>query len=129
MTRFTSVAQATHLSLSSLTGISFEKVCFFYPSRPDEQVLKVQTCPPPLAYMHPTLKLSPPHTCTPLTQYTSHNTKYFTHVHTQDVSFTVHPGQVVALVGPSGGGKSTIVRLIEHFYELSSGRVLLGKIS
>ena len=45
----------------------------------------------------------------------------------QDVSFTVHPGQVVALVGPSGGGKSTIVRLIEHFYELSSGRVLLGE--
>ena len=53
------------------------------------------------------------------------------HLHTlpysQDVSFTVHPGQVVALVGPSGGGKSTIVRLIERFYELSSGSVLLGK--
>ena len=44
----------------------------------------------------------------------------------QDVSFEVHPGQVVALVGPSGGGKSTVVKLIEHFYELSSGRILIG---
>ena len=59
----------------------------------------------------------------------SHTPTLHTHPfsYSQDVSFTVHPGQVVALVGPSGGGKSTIVRLIEHFYELSSGRVLLGK--
>ncbi len=44
----------------------------------------------------------------------------------QDVSFEVKPGQVVALVGPSGGGKSTIVKLIEYFYNLSGGRILLG---
>ena len=37
------------------------------------------------------------------------------------------PGQVVALVGPSGGGKSTCVRLIEHFYEISGGTILLGE--
>lgn len=42
------------------------------------------------------------------------------------MSFEVLPGQVVALVGQSGGGKSTIVKLIEHFYELSSGRILLS---
>ncbi len=36
------------------------------------------------------------------------------------------PGQVVAVVGQSGGGKSTIVKLIEHFYEVSSGRILLS---
>lgn len=45
----------------------------------------------------------------------------------QNISFKVLPGQVVALVGQSGGGKSTVVKLIEHFYELSSGRILLGK--
>ncbi len=44
----------------------------------------------------------------------------------QDLSFDVKPGQVVALVGPSGGGKSTIVKLIEYFYNLSGGRILLG---
>lgn len=56
------------------------------------------------------------------------DTLYFWQYSLQDVSFEVHPGQVVALVGPSGGGKSTVVKLIEHFYELSSGRVLIGTV-
>jgi ABC-type multidrug transport system fused ATPase/permease subunit len=43
------------------------------------------------------------------------------------ISFEVKPGQVVALVGPSGGGKSTCVRLIEHFYEISDGSICLGE--
>ena len=44
----------------------------------------------------------------------------------QGVSFEVSAGTVVALVGPSGGGKSTVVSLIERFYDPDSGRVLLG---
>jgi ABC-type multidrug transport system fused ATPase/permease subunit len=43
------------------------------------------------------------------------------------VSFSVQPGQMVALVGPSGGGKSTIVCLIERFYDPDSGSVDVGK--
>ncbi len=46
-------------------------------------------------------------------------------VNFQDVSFTVCPGEVVALVGPSGGGKSTCVNLLEHFYETTVGQVLI----
>lgn len=41
------------------------------------------------------------------------------------VSFAARPGKVTALVGPSGGGKSTIINLIPRFYDASEGRVLI----
>jgi ABC-type multidrug transport system fused ATPase/permease subunit len=43
----------------------------------------------------------------------------------KDVSFAVEPGQVIALVGHSGAGKSTILSLISRLYDPSSGRILL----
>ncbi len=42
----------------------------------------------------------------------------------KDVSFSVKPGQEVAIVGPSGAGKSTIASLLLKFYEPNSGRIL-----
>jgi ABC-type multidrug transport system fused ATPase/permease subunit len=42
-----------------------------------------------------------------------------------DVSFDIRPGQVVALVGPTGAGKTTVVSLIPRFYDVHSGRVMV----
>ena len=44
------------------------------------------------------------------------------------VSFTVEPGQTVALVGPSGGGKTTAASLIPRFWDASSGVVEVGGV-
>jgi subfamily B ATP-binding cassette protein MsbA len=41
------------------------------------------------------------------------------------VSFEVRPGETVALVGPSGGGKTTLLNLIPRFYDATSGRVTI----
>ena len=44
------------------------------------------------------------------------------------VSFSVEPGQTVALVGPSGGGKTTAASLIPRFWDVSSGKVEVGGV-
>lgn len=44
----------------------------------------------------------------------------------KDVSFTAKQGQVTALVGPSGGGKTTISRLATRFYDCSHGKITVG---
>ncbi|CAI2173840.1 5309_t:CDS:10 [Funneliformis geosporum] len=43
----------------------------------------------------------------------------------KDISFEIPKGKTVALVGPSGGGKSTILRLLFRFYDVGSGRILI----
>lgn len=43
----------------------------------------------------------------------------------QQVSFDINPGEVVALVGPSGGGKTTIFHLLQRFYDPQSGSIMI----
>lgn len=44
----------------------------------------------------------------------------------EDVSFHIHPGESIALVGPTGAGKSTVVSLLCRFYNLNGGKILLA---
>jgi ATP-binding cassette, subfamily B, multidrug efflux pump len=44
----------------------------------------------------------------------------------KDISFKVKPRQLVALVGPTGSGKTSIISLVRRFYEVNEGRVLVG---
>ena len=46
----------------------------------------------------------------------------------EDVSFTAKQGEVTALVGPSGGGKSTAAKLAARFWDVSNGKITLGGV-
>ncbi len=46
----------------------------------------------------------------------------------KDVSFTVKPGQTVAILGPTGSGKSTLMHLIPRLYDYQSGRLLIDGV-
>ncbi len=45
-----------------------------------------------------------------------------------NLSFDVEPGEMIGLVGPSGGGKTTVTNLITRFYDVSAGRVLVDGV-
>ena len=46
----------------------------------------------------------------------------------KDVSFTAQPGQTIAIVGPTGAGKTTIINLIPRFYDVTSGAIRIDGI-
>ncbi len=47
----------------------------------------------------------------------------------KDVSFTIHPGEMVAFVGATGSGKSTIISLIARFYDIQKGEILIDGVN
>lgn len=55
--------------------------------------------------------------------------KFADHLALNDVSFNVKKGEVVALIGPSGGGKSTILRSINFLDQIDSGKIIFNNIA
>nr|XP_046242203.1 ATP-binding cassette sub-family B member 9 [Scatophagus argus] len=77
---------------------------------------------------HPANGTEAPGTCTGLVEFKDITFAYPTRPEVdilKGVSFTLQPGKVTALVGPSGSGKSSCVSLLENFYRPQQGQVLL----
>src|SRR5690625_971130 len=47
----------------------------------------------------------------------------------EDIHFTVKPGEVTAIIGGTGAGKTTLINVIPRFYEITSGKILLNKVN
>ena len=47
----------------------------------------------------------------------------------QNLNLTVEPGQTIAIVGPTGAGKTTLVNLLLRFYEVQGGRILIDRVN
>ena len=45
-----------------------------------------------------------------------------------DIDFSVHPGEMLGIIGGTGSGKTTLVHLLTHFYDVTEGRVVLGGV-
>ncbi len=70
-------------------------------------------------------KLSPKSSLTGDVRYENVCFSYGSQPTLQDISFHAKPGEMIALVGPTGAGKSTIVNLLIRFYEYNSGQITL----
>ncbi len=46
----------------------------------------------------------------------------------RNISFTIHPGEKLAIVGPTGSGKSTLIRLLGRFYDFEDGQIFLDGV-
>lgn len=109
-------------------SVVFDNVSFTYVSeRPEEKKTPGKTFDPDLVDMAEPAKrfyLIPPKTKTdppPMVKETR--------VALRNISFSVRPGDVVALVGPSGAGKSTLINLIPRFYDPDEGDVYLDGVN
>lgn len=114
-----------HVSDSVSGSIEFRDVCFSYPTRPDLQVLKVGNCIKKVVFGMARLQNNQSFPWARKMSSTLLRPTLLKSDYSQNMSFTVQPGEMVALVGPSGGGKSSCISLMQHYYRPTTGSVLI----
>ncbi|CAP39213.2 Protein CBR-HAF-4 [Caenorhabditis briggsae] len=100
--------------------IEFRNVHFSYPTRSDQPILKsFESETSRHQELFETLRFG---------LENSRNLPKLKNSSSRDLSFTVEPGETVALVGPSGSGKSSCISLLENFYIPNAGQVLVDGV-
>jgi ABC-type multidrug transport system fused ATPase/permease subunit len=82
----------------------------------------------PTVQDHPSSREMPPITGRIVLDHVSFRYRQETPEVLSDVSLTIEPGQTVALVGPTGAGKTTVANLIARFYDVTGGAVTIDGI-
>nr|MCU0495409.1 ABC transporter ATP-binding protein/permease [Chloroflexaceae bacterium] len=106
--------------------VVFDHVCFSYGARPKAEEPRTKNQEPRIGKANSVSDLNGTDQSSIVNRQSSIVNPHVVAI--DDVSLVAEPGQTVAIVGPTGAGKTTLVNLIGRFYEVSEGAVLIDGV-